>query len=132
MATEARTRAKRTRTLDMDCYCFKGGEEKQFYITGGGAPPADAKALKPNNPNAIKLKRVEGRWPKSDFPFDNLELYVIVKVVRCKATECTNDADCGTFDMNDNDEQEIVGRGKSDRQPDAKIKGGKSNKEAAE
>jgi hypothetical protein len=116
----------------IDCYCFRGQEEKTFYVTGQGARPDDAKPLKPDNPQATKLKSLEGHWPKSDFPFDNLELYVTVKVVLCKSGECTTDTDCGAFDTNDDDDQKIVGEAKSTRQRDAKIKGGKSSKEILE
>ena len=55
-----------------------------------------------------------------------------MKVLKCKALECKRDADCGTFDTNDRDEQKIAGEAKSDRQRDAKIKGGTPNKEKIE
>jgi len=77
----------------IDCYCFKAHEEKTFYVTAHGTPPNDAKLPEPDDPKAIKLRSLEGHWPKSDFPFDNLELYVTVKVILCKSGECTKDAD---------------------------------------
>ena len=114
------------------CYCFKGQEEKTFWVTGQGAPQNDRKALQPKNAKAIPLEKLAGTWPKKDFPFGNLELYVAVKVVRCHERECARDGDCGDFNTNDDDEQKVVGSAKSKRPPASKIQGGPSPKETLE
>jgi hypothetical protein len=119
------------RGAKLKCYCFRAQEEKTFYVTGNGAAPP-GKELKPSNPNAIRLDDLQGEWPKSDLPLNNLELYLLVKVALCRLGECEGDAGCGEFDTNDDDDQKIVGKAKSDKQKDAKIQGGPTNKELIE
>jgi hypothetical protein len=116
------------RGAKLPCYCFRAKEEKTFYVTGNGAAP-QGKEQKPSDRNAIKLDDLQGEWPKSDFPFNNLELYLLVKVALCRSGECEGDASCGEFRTNDDDDQKIVGEGKSDKQKDAKILGGQTNKD---
>ncbi|HZF40451.1 MAG TPA: hypothetical protein VE715_16625 [Blastocatellia bacterium] len=118
------------RGAKLHCYCFKAQEEKTFYVTGDGAAPP-GKELKPNDPNAKPLDDLQGKWPKSDLPFNNLELYLLVKVALCRAGECKADKNCGEFLTNDDDEQKIVGKAKSERQKDAKIQGGPTTKDLA-
>ena len=119
------------RGAKLKCYCFQAQEERIFYVTGDGAAPP-GKELKPSDPSAIRLDDLQGAWPKSDLPFNNLELYLLVKVALCRLGECHGGAGCGEFATNDNDDQKIVGKAKCDKQKDAKIQGGPTNKDLIE
>jgi hypothetical protein len=117
------------RGATVKCHCFKAVEERSFYVTGNGTAPKGKEPLKPEDAHAEALEPLQGAWPKSDWPFNNLELYVTVRVVRCKMEECSTDAGCGIFDTNDDDDDKNVVVKKSDRQKDAHIEGGPSPKE---
>ena len=110
------------------CYCFAANEEQTFYVRGHGSPPADAEIPPVPGGRATRLRDLEGTWPKRDFPFDNLELYVRVEVLLCSRGDC-RERNCGSFRTNDDDDQNVVGSAKSDRQKDAKIQGGDPAKE---
>jgi hypothetical protein len=111
----------------LQCYCFKGQQERTFFVSADGT---SQNPLSPTDPNVTKLSPLTGTWPPYDLPTDTMELFVEVRVYLCKDGACTATS-CETLRSRDLRDMDDTGKAKTERH-DCDIKNGEAQAQIVE